>query len=115
MKLATFRSGGREKIGLVHSDDSRLFDLAAAADCNRKSNPAFASMSQLIDAAFSALDEVQKLFDQRGKDETLSENVSGADILAPIPEPRQISEAMSYPLHILQSPHAQLKLAPRAH
>jgi len=32
VKLATFRSGGREKIGLVHSNDSRLFDLATAAD-----------------------------------------------------------------------------------
>ena len=30
MKLATFRSSGREKIALVHSQDSRLFDLAAA-------------------------------------------------------------------------------------
>src|SRR6266478_6245162 len=114
MKLATFRSGGREKIGLVHSDDSRLFDLAAAADCNGKSNPAFASMLQLIDAGFSALDEVQKLFDQRGKDETLSENVSGAEILAPIPEPRQIRDGMSFPLHILQAPRGQLKLAARA-
>jgi 2-keto-4-pentenoate hydratase/2-oxohepta-3-ene-1,7-dioic acid hydratase in catechol pathway len=114
MKLATFRSGGREKIGLVHRDDSRLFDLAAAADRNGKSNPAFASMLQLIDAGSSALDEVQKLFDQRGKDETLSENVSGAEILAPIPEPRQIRDGMSFPLHILQAPRGQLKLAARA-
>jgi len=30
MKLATFQSGGRDKIGLVHGNDSRLFDLATA-------------------------------------------------------------------------------------
>ena len=114
MKLATFRSDGREKIALVHGNDSRLFDVAAAADRNGKSNPAFASMLQLIDAGSSALDEVQKLFDQSGKDETLSENVSGAEILAPIPEPRQMRDGMSFPLHILQAPRGQLKLAARA-
>ena len=114
MKLATFRSDGREKIALVHGNDSRLFDVAAAADRNGKSNPAFASMLQLIDAGSSALDEVQKLFDQNGEDERLSENVSGAEILAPIPEPRQMRDGMSFPLHILQAPRGQLKLAARA-
>ena len=114
MKLATFRSDGREKIALVHGNDSRLFDVAAAADRNGKSNPAFASMLQLIDAGSSALDEVQKLFDQNGEDERLSENVSSAEILAPIPEPRQMRDGMSFPLHILQAPRGQLKLAARA-
>jgi len=114
VKLATFRSDGREKIALVHGNDSRLFDVAAAADRNGKSNPAFASMLQLIDAGSSALDEVQKLFDQNGEDERLSENVSSAEILAPIPEPRQMRDGMSFPLHILQAPRGQLKLAARA-
>jgi hypothetical protein len=50
VKLATFRSSGRDKIALVHSHDSRLFDLAAAADRDGNGNPAFASMLSLIDA-----------------------------------------------------------------
>ena len=57
MKLATFRSGGREKVGLVHSNDSRLFDLAAASGRNGGSNPAFVSMLGLIDAGPAALDQ----------------------------------------------------------
>jgi 2-keto-4-pentenoate hydratase/2-oxohepta-3-ene-1,7-dioic acid hydratase in catechol pathway len=114
VKLATFRSGGREKIGLVHNNDSRLFDLAAAAERDGKGNPAFASMLQLIDAGPSALDQARKLFDNSGKDETLSKNVSDAEILAPIPEPRQMRDGMSFPLHILQAPRGQLKLAARA-
>lgn len=114
MKLATFRSGGGEKIGLVHSNDSRLFDLAAASDRAGQSNPAFASMLQLIDAGPSALEQAQKLFDGYRKDETLSENVSAAEILAPIPEPRQMRDGMSFPLHILQAPRGQRKLAARA-
>ena len=114
MKLATFRSGGREKIGLVHGNDTQLFDLAAASDRSGRSNPAFASMLQLIDAGPSALEQAQKLFDKDGKDETLSEKVSAAEILAPIPEPRQMRDGMSFPMHILQAPRGQLKLAARA-
>jgi len=114
VKLATFRSGGREKIGLVHGNDTQLFDLAAASDRNGRSNPAFASMLQLIDAGPSALEQAQKLFDKDGKDETLSEKVSAAEILAPIPEPRQMRDGMSFPMHILQAPRGQLKLAARA-
>jgi 2-keto-4-pentenoate hydratase/2-oxohepta-3-ene-1,7-dioic acid hydratase in catechol pathway len=114
VKLATFRSGGGEKIGLVHSNDLRLFDLATAADRDGKGNPAFASMLQLIDAGPSALDQARKLFDKGGKDDTLSIDVAAAEILAPIPEPRQMRDGMSFPLHILQAPRGQLKLAARA-
>ena len=114
MKLATFRSSGRDKIALVHSHDSRLFDLAAAADRDGNSNPAFASMLSLIDAGPSALDQARALYDRHGKDEALSVNVSGAEMLAPVPEPRQMRDGMSFPLHILQAPRGQRKLAARA-
>jgi 2-keto-4-pentenoate hydratase/2-oxohepta-3-ene-1,7-dioic acid hydratase in catechol pathway len=114
MKLATFRSGGREQIGLVHSDDSRLFDLASAADRDGKSNPAFASMLSLIDAGASALDQAQKLFDKSADEKNLSVDVAAVEILAPVPEPRQMRDGMSFPLHILQAPRGQLKLAARA-
>ena len=114
MKLATFRSGGREKIGLVHSDDSRLFDLASAADRDGESNPAFASMLSLIDAGASALDQARKLFDKSADDKNLSVDVAAVEILAPVPEPRQMRDGMSFPLHILQAPRGQLKLAARA-
>lgn len=114
MKLATFRSGGREKIGLVHSNDLRLFDLATAADRDGQGNPAFASMLQLIDAGPAALDQARALFDKRGKDDSLSENVANTEVMAPIPEPRQMRDGMSFPLHILQAPRGQLKLAARA-
>jgi 2-keto-4-pentenoate hydratase/2-oxohepta-3-ene-1,7-dioic acid hydratase in catechol pathway len=114
MKLATFRSAGREKIGLVHRSDSRLFDLAAAADTTGKSNPAFASMLQMIDAGPGVLDQARTLFDNHGNDEALSIDVAGTEILAPIPEPRQMRDGMSFPLHILQAPRGQLKLAARA-
>jgi 2-keto-4-pentenoate hydratase/2-oxohepta-3-ene-1,7-dioic acid hydratase in catechol pathway len=114
MKLATFRSGSREKIGMVHANDSRLFDLAAASDRAGLGNPAFVSMLALIDAGPAALDQARALFDDNGKDTTLSIDVAAAEILAPIPEPRQMRDGMSFPLHILQAPRGQLKLAARA-
>ena len=114
MKLATFRSSGRDRIALVHSHDSRLFDLAAAAERDGNGNPAFASMLSLIDAGPLALDQARALYDSYGKDEALSVNVSGAEILAPVPEPRQMRDGMSFPLHILQAPRGQRKLAARA-
>ena len=114
MKLATFKSGGQEKIGLVHQGDTRLFDVAAAAQLSGSASPAFASMLALIDAGDAALDSAAKIFDKHGKDESLSVAVSGAEILAPVPEPRQMRDGMSFPLHILQAPRGQLKLAARA-
>jgi len=114
MKLATFKSGGQEKIGIVHSGDSRLFDLAAASSRDGNANAAFASMLALIDAGPRALEQAAAAFDKYGKDDALSVAVAGAEILAPVPEPRQMRDGMSLPLHILQAPRGQLKLAARA-
>jgi 2-keto-4-pentenoate hydratase/2-oxohepta-3-ene-1,7-dioic acid hydratase in catechol pathway len=114
VKLATFKSDGQEKIGLVHGGDTLLFDLAAAASRSGSANPAFASMLALIDAGEGALEQAAKLFDQHGKDESLLAPVAGTEILAPVPEPRQMRDGMSFPLHILQAPRGQLKLAARA-
>ncbi len=114
MKLATFKSGAQDKVAIVHSGDRRLFDLAAAASRDGSVNPAFASMLALIDTGDAALEQAAKVFDKHGEDESLSVPVTGADILAPIPEPRQMRDGMSFPLHILQAPRGQLKLAARA-
>ena len=63
MKLATFKSGGQEKIGIVHTGDTLLFDLAAAANRSGSANPAFASMLTLIDAGDAALEHAAGVFD----------------------------------------------------
>jgi hypothetical protein len=114
VKLATFKSGGQEKIGIVHTGDTALFDLAAAATRNGSANPAFASMLALIDAGESALEQAAKVFEKHGKDESLSIKAGTSEVLAPVPEPRQMRDGMSFPLHILQAPRGQLKLAARA-
>jgi 2-keto-4-pentenoate hydratase/2-oxohepta-3-ene-1,7-dioic acid hydratase in catechol pathway len=114
MKLATFRIDGRERIGLIHGGDQKVFDLAAAAERAGSGNSAFASMLALIDAGEAALDAAHTLFDKDGGDSSLSRDVASVEILAPVPEPRQCRDGMSFPLHILQAPRGQRKLAARA-
>jgi 2-keto-4-pentenoate hydratase/2-oxohepta-3-ene-1,7-dioic acid hydratase in catechol pathway len=117
VKLATFRAGGQQdgqaRVGIVHANDAKLFDLAGAA-ARDGGNPAFTSMLALIDAGEAALDAARSAFEKHRSDATLSVNVAGTDILAPLPEPRQMRDGMSFPLHIRQSPRGQLKLAARA-
>jgi 2-keto-4-pentenoate hydratase/2-oxohepta-3-ene-1,7-dioic acid hydratase in catechol pathway len=113
VKLATYRTNGADKIALVHAGDTKLFDLAAAA-ARDAVNPAFASMLALIDGGDAALDAARALFEKHGNDPSLSVAVAGADIRAPLPEPRQMRDGMSFPLHIRQAPRGQLKLAARA-
>jgi len=114
VKLATFRSDGSDRIAVVHGNDRRLFDLADAAKRAGTRNPAFASMLALIDAGEAALESARALLEKYGGDDSLSRDVATTEILAPVPEPRQMRDGMSFPLHILQAPRGQQKLAARA-
>ena len=111
LKLATFRRDGAERIGIVHSGDARLFDLAAA--CKEAPNPAFRSMLALIDADDAGLDAARDLFARRGAEAQLSVEVSAVQLLAPLPRPRQMRDAMSFAAHILQARRGFKALAAR--
>jgi 2-keto-4-pentenoate hydratase/2-oxohepta-3-ene-1,7-dioic acid hydratase in catechol pathway len=113
LKLSTYHSDGRTRVALVHGGDNWLFDLAAASERAGKQNPAFSSMLALVDHADAALDAASKLFDRYGADQDLSLAVDKSEILAPLPEPRQMRDGMSFPLHIVQGPIGHLKLAAR--
>ncbi|MCK1716866.1 fumarylacetoacetate hydrolase family protein [Bradyrhizobium sp. 141] len=113
MKLATYRSGGQNKIGLVNADGDLLFDLASASQRSGKQNPAFNSMLDLVDHGDAALDEASNLVDRYRKDQDLWSAVGESEILAPLPEPRQMRDGMSFPVHIVQGPIGHLKLKAR--
>ncbi|WLA44279.1 MULTISPECIES: fumarylacetoacetate hydrolase family protein [Bradyrhizobium] len=114
MKLATFRANGRERIGIVHGNDEQLFDVAAAADRIGRNEPAFISMLALIDAGQRALELAATLFQMHRMSDDLSIRVADAEVLAPLPVPRQMRDGMAFPLHILQAPRGRRKLAARA-
>lgn len=114
MKLATYREGGRERIGLIHADNTRVFDLAAAAARDGSGNPAFASMLALIDDADAGLGAAHDLFARRNGDGDLSLALDRVELLAPLPRPRQMRDCMSYATHIRQSGRGALALLAEA-
>jgi 2-keto-4-pentenoate hydratase/2-oxohepta-3-ene-1,7-dioic acid hydratase in catechol pathway len=110
VKLATYRNGdGAAHVAIVHAGDSRLFDLTAAS----RNASAFASMLALIDAGDDALAEAQRLFDARHGETGLTIAVEAAELLAPLPEPRQMRDGMSYETHIRQSGRGMRRLMAR--
>lgn len=70
-------------------------------------------MLDLVDHGDAALDDASTLFARYGKDEDLSSIVAEAELLAPLPEPRQMRDGMSFPVHIVQGPIGHLKLKAR--
>jgi hypothetical protein len=103
LKFATYRSAGAAKIGIVEADKSRLFDLAAAAQREGVPDGPFASMLDLIDADDAGLEGARSLLAKRGGEEDLWSDLGQAQLLAPLPEPRQMRDAMSFSQHIRQS------------
>src|SRR5580658_3028363 len=99
MKLATYRAAGETRIGVVDADKRRLFDLAAAAGRDGGAHAAFASMLDLIDADDAGLERARSLLERRGGEADLWTDFANAELLAPVPEPRQMRDAMSFALH----------------
>jgi 2-keto-4-pentenoate hydratase/2-oxohepta-3-ene-1,7-dioic acid hydratase in catechol pathway len=99
MKLATFERGGGPRVGLVDSEAGRILDLAAAASEVGWSPSPFASMLALIDADDMGLELAAELADGVSQWSPLAE----VRLLAPLPEPRQMRDAMSFETHIRQS------------
>ncbi|MCZ0733703.1 fumarylacetoacetate hydrolase family protein [Phreatobacter sp. AB_2022a] len=111
MKFGTFRHRGVERLGVAHDGDTRLFDLALAAGRAGIDGTAFASMLDLIDGGDRALDAARRLFADRVAEADLSHEVGRVELMAPLPVPRQMRDAMSFPLHILQGPRGSARLA----
>lgn len=114
MKLASFRDGDRIRIGAVHHDDMKIFDLAAAADRDGRAEPAFAAMLNLIEAGPAALDRARDLLARLGGDAALNRAVADTALLSPVPVPPQVRDFSVFSGHIKQSPAGMQKLAARA-
>jgi 2-keto-4-pentenoate hydratase/2-oxohepta-3-ene-1,7-dioic acid hydratase in catechol pathway len=113
MRFATFALAGRPKIGIVHGGGSRVFDLIRASQLDRRMDGDFASMLALIDAGPRGLDKARRLFERREHEAILSLSLSEVELLAPVPQPRQMRDAMTFPDHIRQAPAGMQRLAAR--
>jgi 2-keto-4-pentenoate hydratase/2-oxohepta-3-ene-1,7-dioic acid hydratase in catechol pathway len=103
VKLATYQSERGETVGVVDAHAGRVFDLAAAARRTGANDAQFHSMLALIRADEAGLDAARALVVGRGAEDDLWIDLAAARLLAPLPEPRQMRDAMSFALHIRQS------------
>jgi 2-keto-4-pentenoate hydratase/2-oxohepta-3-ene-1,7-dioic acid hydratase in catechol pathway len=103
VKLATYQAEGSARIGVVDAEAGRLFDLAGAAERADADASPFRSMLSLIDADEAGLAAARALVESRGAETDLWIDLAAAKLLAPLPEPRQMRDAMSFALHIRQS------------
>jgi 2-keto-4-pentenoate hydratase/2-oxohepta-3-ene-1,7-dioic acid hydratase in catechol pathway len=103
VKLATYKAAQDAKIGVVDAAAGRVFDLAAAAGRSGKADAPFGSMLSLIEADDAGLDLARSLLEKRGGEGDLWSDLAAIELLAPVPEPTQMRDAMSFALHIRQS------------
>jgi 2-keto-4-pentenoate hydratase/2-oxohepta-3-ene-1,7-dioic acid hydratase in catechol pathway len=109
MKLVTFRTEGSVRIGAAEPTRARILDLTAASGFA----PGFASMLALIDAGASGLREAQRLVDEQEMSERCAVALDVAELLAPLPEPRQMRDFSVFPTHIRQAPCGMQRIAAR--
>jgi len=103
VKVATYRVAGETRIGIVETEKARLFDLAAAARRAGAPEAPFASMLALVDSDNAGLDLARSLVERRGGEGDLWTDLNQIELIAPLPEPRQMRDAMSFALHIRQA------------
>ncbi len=113
MKLATYRSRHSTTVGVVDSEAARIFDIAAAARRDGATDRFFASMLVLIDSDDEGLELLHTLLAKHGGDADLWRDLADVELLAPLPEPRQMRDAMSFERHIRQSPRGMQALEAR--
>jgi 2-keto-4-pentenoate hydratase/2-oxohepta-3-ene-1,7-dioic acid hydratase in catechol pathway len=107
MKLATFRDARGSRIGIVRpgaDGADTIFDLAAA-------DPAFSDMQSLIDSGPAGLARAAAVLHASGGEAALSQPLGAVELLAPLPRPVQMRDAMSYATHIRQSGAGTRRLA----
>jgi 2-keto-4-pentenoate hydratase/2-oxohepta-3-ene-1,7-dioic acid hydratase in catechol pathway len=103
MKLATYRANGGASVGAIDSAGARIFGLSHAATRAGADASLFASMLSLIDADDAGLDTARTLLDKHGGEADLWLQLTDVALLAPLPEPRQMRDGMSFATHIRQS------------
>jgi 2-keto-4-pentenoate hydratase/2-oxohepta-3-ene-1,7-dioic acid hydratase in catechol pathway len=99
MKLATFEQRGRPRLGAVIDGDDKIVELDAAfLRRHGRAEPALASMLALIDAGSAGRAVADALVADPPEEDVLA--VAAVQLLAPIPEPRQIRDFLCFEEHL---------------
>jgi 2-keto-4-pentenoate hydratase/2-oxohepta-3-ene-1,7-dioic acid hydratase in catechol pathway len=99
MKLATFRQDGRPRLGAVIDGDTRVLDLDAAfRRRHARAEPALDSMLALIDAGPAGRAVADALVSDPPEEDVLTQGA--VQLMAPLPEPRQIRDFLCFEEHL---------------
>ena len=97
MRLVTFRkSGGTDRLGALIENDTAIVDLHAA-----RSEPAFASMLDLIEAADDALDGARAVVAAPPAGSVIA--AADVTLQTPLPRPPQIRDCLCFEEHLIQA------------
>jgi 2-keto-4-pentenoate hydratase/2-oxohepta-3-ene-1,7-dioic acid hydratase in catechol pathway len=95
MKLVTFKhSDGRQHIGAMLPGEQEIADFTAS-----EATPHFKDMLALIDGGAAALDAARALLGAPRK----TAKVADVELLAPVPEPRQMRDFLVFEKHLRQA------------
>lgn len=109
MRLITFEINGRPRLGAWTDGDRRIVDLQLAAERHQGSPvPAFDSMQDLMEGGEAALDLARTLV-QAMPDEAVRDS-AGTRLLAPVPRPLQMRDALAFELHLRQAKRANARM-----
>lgn len=111
MRLVTFDAGTGPRVGAWIDRDRQVLDLAHAAVLRGQSDLAFSSMQALIEAGPGSLDRARGLV-ATAPDEAVRPT-DAVRLLAPVPVPIQMRDALAFELHLRQAKRASARMRMR--
>ena len=113
MRLITFSQGQAARTGAWIDHDRHLVDLALAAQLRGAPTQDFHTMHDLIAAGPRALDAARALVRAPPQEALLA--TAAVRLLAPVPQPIQMRDALAFELHLRQAKRASARMRLRDH
>ena len=113
MRLITFSNGREARTGAWIEHDQHVVDLVLAAQLGGQPAQDFASLHDLIVAGPRALDVARALV--RSPPDEAVQATASVRLLAPVPQPIQMRDALAFELHLRQAKRASARMRLRDH
>jgi 2-keto-4-pentenoate hydratase/2-oxohepta-3-ene-1,7-dioic acid hydratase in catechol pathway len=113
MRLITYHDGREARLGAWIQGDAQIVDLRLAARLGRFDESSLVSMQALMEAGGAALDRARILAAKAPEEAVLP--TASVRLLAPVPTPIQMRDALAFELHLRQAKRASARMRLRNH
>jgi fumarylacetoacetase-like protein len=104
VKLLTFRRDGAEHLGALARDGHTVVPLAAASQArDGRSAARSGSLLELLRAGPDAIEDAASLVRWAGNARGVAVDLEDLELLAPIPRPPSLRDAMTFEIHVINS------------